>query len=160
MPWLPVLSQVLRWRGCVLDVQSRLALILSSGRVLQFNFFFESKASVLQLKVPDVRKLSESQQCVQSVSNSTERHSFYRREDRFGKAHHPYCPVSLCIAGRSGTGERFCSFRYFRSFWGILSWSPAWLKPYHISIFSSTTTTKFLPFLPPPYFRLSLQIVL
>ena len=100
----------------MLDVQSRLALILSSGRVLQFNFFFESKASVLQLKVPDVRKLSESQQCVQSVSNSTERHSFYRREDRFGKAHHPYCPVSLCIAGRSGTGERFCSFRYFRSF--------------------------------------------
>ena len=34
-----------------------------------------------------------------------------------------------CIAGSSGTGERFCWFRYFKSSWGIFSWNPAWLKP-------------------------------
>ena len=38
-------------------------------------------------------------------------------------------PCISCLAGTSGTGERVCCFRYFRSSWGIFSWNHAWLKP-------------------------------
>ena len=38
-------------------------------------------------------------------------------------------PCISCLAGGSGTGERVCCFRYFRSSWGIFFWNHAWLKP-------------------------------
>ena len=38
--------------SCVLDVKSRIPLIISSGRVVVLKLFFKSQVSVLQLKVP------------------------------------------------------------------------------------------------------------
>ena len=94
--------------SCVLDVKSETPLVISSGRVLVFNCSLKARYSFCYWKY--------------RLAFSSSRRSF--RESTSSML-----PFISCKAGRSGTGERFRCFRYFRSSWGIFSWNPAWLKP-------------------------------
>ena len=69
--------------SCVLDVESGIALIISSDRVL------ESKVSVLQLKIPLIFLIVTSRRSFRESTSSI-------------------LPCISWIAGRSGTGKRFC----------------------------------------------------
>ena len=94
--------------SCVLDVKSGTVLIISSGRVLAFNYSLKARYLFCNWKY---------------------RLTFSSSRKSFRESTSPMLPCISCIAGRSGTGERVCCFRYFRSYWGMFSWNPAWLKP-------------------------------
>ena len=89
--------------SCVF-VNSGTALLISWGRVrvLEFNCFFESQVSVLQLKV------SLSLFIIQQILS---------RKQVISVALYLWHSWKI----RSGTCERFCCFRYFRSSLGISS---------------------------------------
>ena len=106
------------WRGvenaavaveesCVLDVKSGTVLVISSGRVLEFN---------CSLKV---RYLFRNWKYLLAFSSS---------QRSFRESKSSMLPCISCIAGRSGTDERFCCFRYFKSSWGILK--PCFVKTF------------------------------
>ena len=94
--------------SCVPDAKSGTPLIISFGRVLVFNCSLKARYLFCNWKY--------------RLAFSSSRRSF--RESTSSML-----PCISCIAGRSGTGERVCCFRYFRSSWGIFSWNTAWLKP-------------------------------
>ena len=93
----------------MLDVKFGTLLIISSCRVLVFNCSLKARYLFCNWKY--------------LLAFSSSRRSF--RESKSSML-----PCISCIAGRSGTGERFCCFRYFKSSWGIFSWNPAWLKTF------------------------------
>ena len=84
--------------SCVLYVKSGTVLIISSGRVLVFNCSLKARYLFCKWK--------------NRLAFSSSRRSF--RESTSAML-----PCISCIAGRSGTGERVCYFRYFRSSWEI-----------------------------------------
>ena len=87
--------------SCVLDVKTGTVLIISSGPVLLFNSSL--KARYLFCNWKDRLAFSSSRRSFRENTSSV------------------LLPCISCIAGRSGTGERVCCFRYFRSSWGIFS---------------------------------------
>ena len=94
--------------SCVLHVKSGTPLIIPSGRVLVFNFSVKAKYLFCNWK---------------------HRLAFSSAWRSFRESTSSMFPCISCIAERSGTGERVCCFRHFRSSWGIFSWNLAWLKP-------------------------------
>ena len=94
--------------SCVLDVKSGTVLIISSGRVFVLKCSLKARYLFCNWKY--------------RLTFSSSRRSFPESTSSM-------LPCISYIAGRSGTGERVCFFRYFRSTWGIFSWNPAWLKP-------------------------------
>ena len=93
--------------SCVTTGKNNQRLIISSGRVLVFSCSLKVRYPFCNWKYLLV-------------------FSSFRRSFRESKS--SMLPCVSCITGRSGTGERFCSFRYFKSSWGIFSWNPAWLN--------------------------------
>ena len=79
-------------------------LIISSGRVLVFNCSLKVNYLFCNWKY--------------RLALSSSRRSFPESTSSM-------LPCISYIAGRNGTGERVCRFRYFRSSWGIFSWNPA-----------------------------------
>ena len=86
--------------SCVLDVKSETPLVISSGRV-QARYLF---------------------------CNWKYRLAFSSSRRSFRESTSSMLPFVSCIAGRSGTGERFCCFRYFRISWGIFFLKPCLVK--------------------------------